>query len=297
MVVEYFCIRCGYTINNLTKFKNHLNRKQICYPNLADISLEDEKIKYNTMRENLEFKCICNKSFKSRQGLYLHKKVCTQYAHKTDVHPHSIDTMQKQIQELQDKVKDLQQQPPHTTITNITNNITNNNTTNNNTINNNNIVIKDFNFVDGEHVDEQQLIQLIQKIRSSEVYFDVFQKILELIYFDKNKPQFQSLYLPNVKNNICQIIKDGIIKHEDKDRVTDIVINETRNTLHDKYDEDPYRYSIMTRQTMNKMEDKYSSDDKEHVKGLKHKANLALLNSRNFVKDTWTKNNLLQQGN
>ena len=290
MVVEYCCVRCGYTITNLTNFKKHLNRRTLCDPNIADVSLEDEKIKYNTIRENLEFKCICNKSFKSRQGLYLHKKVCTQYLQEVEMsRDKRIELLEKEVKQLREN-KQVNIQGNNNTI------ILNN--TNNNTINNNTYVnIKDFNFVDGEHVDEQQLIQLIHKIRSSEVYFDVFQKILELIYFDKNKPQFQSLYLPNVKNNICQIIKDGIIKHEDKDRVTDIVINETRNTLHDKYDEDPYRYSIMTRQTMNKMEDKYSSDDKEHVKGLKHKANLALLNSRNFVKDTWTKANLLQQGN
>lgn len=196
-----------------------------------------------------------------------------------------IEVLEKEIRELQ-KNKQVNIQGNNNTI--ILNNTTNNTTNNNNTI-----IVKDFNVVDGEHIDEEKLIKLIQKIRDSEVYFDVFQRILELIYFDKTKPQYHSIYLPNVKNNICQIIKNGIIRHEDKDRVADIVIHETRNTLHDKYDEDPFRYSIMTRQTMNKMDDKYSSDDKEHLKGLKHKANLALLNSRNTVKDTWTKANII----
>lgn len=72
-----------------------------------------------------------------------------------------------------------------------------------------------------------------------------------------------------------------------KTRLQKWLIHETRNTLHDKYEEDPYAYSIMTRQTMDKMDDKYESNDKIHMKNLKQKAEITLLNGRNIVHETW----------
>ena len=46
-MVEYKCLRCGYTCSHKGNFRNHLNRKNICSPLLEDISIETIKNMYN----------------------------------------------------------------------------------------------------------------------------------------------------------------------------------------------------------------------------------------------------------
>ena len=46
-MVEYKCLRCGYTTTHKGSLVNHLNRKNICRPLLEDISIEDLKKLYN----------------------------------------------------------------------------------------------------------------------------------------------------------------------------------------------------------------------------------------------------------
>ena len=46
-MIFYICPRCGYEVNNLTKYVNHLKRKKICEPILSKTNLQKEYIKYN----------------------------------------------------------------------------------------------------------------------------------------------------------------------------------------------------------------------------------------------------------
>ena len=39
-MVEYKCLRCGYSNNNKSVFKRHITRKFICEPKLKDISIK-----------------------------------------------------------------------------------------------------------------------------------------------------------------------------------------------------------------------------------------------------------------
>jgi hypothetical protein len=45
-MVDYTCFRCGYEATQKINMKHHLNRKNICKPLLADISIEDIKKHY-----------------------------------------------------------------------------------------------------------------------------------------------------------------------------------------------------------------------------------------------------------
>ena len=46
-MIFYICPRCGYKVNNMTKYVNHLKRKKICEPILSKTNLQKEYIKYN----------------------------------------------------------------------------------------------------------------------------------------------------------------------------------------------------------------------------------------------------------
>ena len=45
-MVDYKCFRCGYVATQKINMKHHLNRKNICKPLLADISIENIKKHY-----------------------------------------------------------------------------------------------------------------------------------------------------------------------------------------------------------------------------------------------------------
>lgn len=160
--------------------------------------------------------------------------------------------------------------------------------TTNNVTNNININIKDFKNVDGQHVTSDMLVNMIKRIKSSDVYFDIFQSVLELIYFDKAHPETHSFFIPNVRCNLCRIIKNGKEKYEKKQIVTDLAINETHNTIHDTYEDDPSRYSIITQQTMSHMDDKYQQNNKGHMKAIREKAELVVLNNKDTVLSSWS---------
>jgi hypothetical protein len=62
--------------------------------------------------------------------------------------------------------------------------------------------------------------------------------------------------------------------------VTDLAINDT-------YEDDPSRYSIITQQTMSHMDEKYQQNNKGHMKAIREKAELVVLNNKDTVLSSW----------
>lgn len=231
-MVEYTCIRCGYTVKNKAYMRKHINKRLLCPPLVNDVSLEEEKKKYEIIEvdiEDLEFKCPCGKGYKSRQGLYFHNKVCT-YNNDTNTQlSYNLEEKTKEsltdkerirILELElEKLKNKSQSPSQ-----IINNITNNNNQQHIIHNNQKhiINIKDFKYVDGEHIDGKTLIELIGKVRNTDFYYDVFQRVMQMIYFDKNHPELHTILVPNIKQPLCKILKDGVVSFENKNTVTEM---------------------------------------------------------------------------
>lgn len=117
---EHSCPRCGYETKILCNFELHLKRKTLCKPIIADISLEETKLKYIKVKISTHTCDNCDKAFYSRSRYYEHKKHCMKDNVINDL-KEEIDIMKKKIETL--------------SINNTTNNTTNNNNTINNTIN------------------------------------------------------------------------------------------------------------------------------------------------------------------
>ena len=68
-MVNYTCPRCGYNINNITKYQKHLRRKKICENILSDDNLFDEYIKFNITEklDNVQFNFKSLNSTENRQ--------------------------------------------------------------------------------------------------------------------------------------------------------------------------------------------------------------------------------------
>lgn len=254
------CKRCGHVFKSKSNLLKHLRRKFPCDAKLEDITIEDyiTSLLKRTLGDTTYDCTRCSKPFSTRHGKHQHMKHCK-----------GAETS------------------PTSQSNNITINNNNNNSHNNNTTNYNITVINDFKNVDGSHISSKDLIDFINSIRSDEKYYDVFQKLLTKIYFDKNHPENHTFTIPNKKENRCHVIANNKVKYDKKSLVTDIAINETRNTLHDEYDDNSYDYSMLTQQTMNKMDEKYKTENKGHMHQLRDDTELTILNNKDTVQGTW----------
>lgn len=286
------CLRCHYTTPYKSNLIQHLKSKTSCEAKYSDIDREEyiKDLRTKTYKGAI-YRCPnCDNPYSTRQARCRHMKTCTMPS-KSEL---EIQELKHQIHMLEKRIS----QTPVATTNNTTNNndnsrtTTNNNShshnrTTNNITNNINITVKDFADVDGRHIPNEELVNLIKRIKSSEIYYDIFQKVLERIYFDKDHPENHTLLNTNIRGNVCRVMKDGKQCLQKKSIITDLAINQTRNTLHDTYDDAPSTYPIITQQTMNKMDKDYTDSNKEHMKTLRDDADITILNNKDTVQNTW----------
>ena len=71
---EFICIKCDYNTRDKKDYNKHINTAKHKYNTNVDIVLTNIEEKSANVNEIL---CCCGKKYKSRQGLYAHKKKCT----------------------------------------------------------------------------------------------------------------------------------------------------------------------------------------------------------------------------
>ena len=130
----FICEKCDFVCSNKSDYGRHLSTSK---------HQNDDKKAQKNVEKNV---CICGKSFKYRQGLFVHNKTCVVHTKKDSINDVVLETKIKEKidsatdKELKDLVKDLIKQNSELmkTINSIIpkiGNITNNNT--NNTMHNN----------------------------------------------------------------------------------------------------------------------------------------------------------------
>ena len=131
---KFICEKCDFICSKKSNFEKHL---------LTRKHKNDDKKEPKNAEQNV---CICGKSFKYRQGLFVHRKTCIDYENNVTTHGIILENeINKKIdsttdKELKELVKDLIKQNGELvkTINEIVPKIGNtNNTTNNTTMNNN----------------------------------------------------------------------------------------------------------------------------------------------------------------
>jgi hypothetical protein len=117
---KHNCPRCGYETIVLCNFIKHLERKNICKPNISDISLEEIKLRYTKAKVVTHICEDCDTSFFSKSSYYAHKKLCNK---------------EETIQKLKKEIATLKASAVSTPSTSSSTTINNNNNTINNIIN------------------------------------------------------------------------------------------------------------------------------------------------------------------
>ena len=133
---KYCCKICDYNTNKKTDFNKHLLTAKHKKRDFVDNSFTfvDKNVDFSDkVEKNINFKCICNKLYKSRQGLYAHKKKCLFNKNDTDAITYNeidlskelilevVKQQQNQINELTNTIKELIPKVGNNNITNTNN--------------------------------------------------------------------------------------------------------------------------------------------------------------------------------
>lgn len=95
------CPRCGYSTYNIANFRKHLNRKNMCPPNIANISLDDIRENTRSKRDDNEYICTtCDKKFATLETLRIHKASCKS--------SDKLDVVLQELQELKQRIREIE---------------------------------------------------------------------------------------------------------------------------------------------------------------------------------------------
>lgn len=185
----FTCPRCGHSTCDKSNFVRHLNRKILCKPSVADVSLQElkDKFTYEKVYKDETYDCDqCGKRFNSRQGRYKHMKTCDVVG--------AIQMLKKQMADQQREIEFLRSKVSQSNITNNTVNHINNGTVNNNIT----IEIKNFGQENMAALPNQVILDNLGDYRI----------MFENLYCDETYPENHNVKLKSKKSKELLIYKN-----------------------------------------------------------------------------------------
>jgi hypothetical protein len=299
-MIIYTCPRCGYEVNNLTKYMNHLKRKKICEPILSKTNLQNEYIKYgiidqhkitqnNTLEttKNVELhkkpqnttkfhECkYCDKVFSRIDSLTRHYKTCKEKKKTDEANLHMEELVrllneQKQefkneLEKKDDQIKELIKKAGITNST-ITQNIQNN------------IKLLAYDKTDISDLTEKDFIRCFNHNNMCVPH------LLKRIHFNKKKPENHNVLLSNLKSGHIMLYDGKQWNTYNRDEVIDDIFDEKHDILEQKYEEwvDIGKDFPILYHKFRRYLEKINND--VVMKKIKEEMKFVLYNNRNVVK-------------
>ena len=251
--MEFSCSICEYTSYKKQHIINHINRKRSC-------GIGDKII----IEIPIEIKCkYCKKNFSTREHLEEHiKNTCK-----------NRDTaLLNEINDLKEKVKELEKGQSATTI--------NNQTNNNNT----------FNIFIVNNYEDTKLDKLSDKtynriIRDSEEVYQIIPRLIKEIHFNQNIPENHNIVLSNKNQNNkhIQVYRNEHWEIVKKDTEISNLISDKETNLSDWVAEKGEKYPEAMERFNEYLDQKY--EDEEILKLVKDEVELVLYNNRHMIKN------------
>tara|TARA_X000000950_G_C13809318_1_gene616931 strand:- start:325 stop:1254 length:930 start_codon:yes stop_codon:yes gene_type:complete len=308
-MVNYTCPRCGYNINNITKYQKHLSRKKICEKIISDDNLLNEYKKYNIKEkiENIEstkkstfshqkstlvnssqqkvnkkstlsdsnYICeYCERYFNFKQSYYRHLKTCKVKKEIDEDDKNELSKMMELVDKLNEKLDKKDEQISE--LIKKSGNTTINYQQNNNV--NNNIKLLGYRKTDISHLSDKDFISCI-----SHSNFCI-PHLIQKIHFDPDKPENHNIYISNIKNNYAMIYDGDKWNLTNRDDLIEEILEEKEIIIEEKLEEwlekgrqYPEIMKKFTRYLEKKENDVVLDKIKDEVK-------LVLFNNRNLIK-------------
>ena len=301
-MVKHTCKKCGKTFNRKSSYDNHLNNKNGCNKNNAELS---------TQLTNGNDCAFCNKKLSNKYNAIRHATKCKEARDKIA----KLNEQKIEKNNTRKILNDILDDPSNNDLLNEIlskytknentpnlpginyNNINNINNTNNNTNNNINIgnttinnikveIIKNTTICpfgeelkNGLVIGEDAIINILNKGFISPVY------LIEYIHFNKELPQFQNIYTPALKDRYIRI-HDGdkwIVK--DKKEIMNTLVYKKTEILESKYDEykdtDKFK-KLKNTKGLEKLFDCYTDDTDKRIIDIKKEIDLNMYNNKNM---------------
>lgn len=282
-MVDYKCLRCGYTTHIKTIFVRHLNRKTVCQPILEDINVEqiiehyfnDIKITetkiIETKTEINVHNCIyCNKHFTSYSSKWRHEKKYCKKIHKED-QSNMLQLVKLLNEQLKDTKKELNKRDKQIdalikkTGFNINNNIQNN------------INLLGYLNTDISHLTDHDYLSCL----NHKNYFIPY--LIKKIHFNPAKPENHNIYISNIKNNYVMLYDGTKWNLQNRNEAITELIDDKEFIMEQKLEEwienGKHYPDIMTK--FNNYLEKKEND--ELVNSIKEEIKLLLFNNRNLL--------------
>jgi len=280
--------------------KNHLKRKNICYPILEDISIDQICFLYNfeistispqnttisqqfstispqntTIFHNLENDeniCnFCNKKLSRIDSLNRHEKICKKKKN-TNL---ELCLMKNEIETLKEKLDKTTTLVTTNNNNNTINKTKTNNTNSHNTINNT-ININNFGEENIKHIDYSYYNNILKGV------YGAVPKLVEKIHFDKEHPENQNIKLTNKKEPYIKIRKNNQWKLADRKTEVLDLIDSKCFLLSEKYKKILKKEHNLTdtqQDIIDNFIEQYNDDNTALIDNLINKTELLLLNN------------------
>ena len=304
-MVEYLCHRCGYTTNKKSNIIHHLNRKKLCNPILADISIEEIKNHYNletskitqnnsnslicpsknlkkTQKNESSKQCsYCCKEFSRIDNLNRHLKTCKIKKIELNKEKEEINLLKIQQKKLEETVEKLLIECSNNKkISNKTTNNNNNhhNTNSNNTTNNNNntIIINNYGEEDTKYITKQFIVDLLKNKP-----FKAIPEMIKYTHFNEEHPENQNIKITNKKEPYVKIMKDNKWELQDrKNTITDLIDKQHIKIKDPKVEKKIERQcTVQEKINIERCNEQYEEEEEDYVKRLYNESELVMLNN------------------
>ncbi len=297
-MVNYNCIRCGYSSSRKSDMRLHLNRKNKCNPILSDISIDE--CRQNISKDNeipetgfipkssilfhepsilfhfIPYKCqFCDRSYKYSYNLTKHTKTCKSKIEQEEADKKTyvlVDTLNQQIEEqkkqieIQDKrIDTLEHTNPQ--ILNNTNNVQININIDKNRLSYDNT---NYNIIND------------QDIRNSISHTSrCIQEIIPRTHFNKQHPENQNIYISCLKSAVAMMFEGERWNAHMWEDVAERFIDDNTVTLQEWVDANDDQYPILAEKF--KVFIKKKTEDDKFITKLKREIKIILYNNRKII--------------
>ena len=293
------CETCHKSFKSEYLLNKHKNSKQKC---VNTLDKDDElnnllRLKHNIICRITKYKKIaenesdsycmyCKKTFSTKGNMLCHQnKSCNVYI-KLNTEKKELE---KEIEMVKNKFNNIIDKNANNTENNTVNktqtinmnantinNITNN--TNNNITNNNNVVINVINYgkENLDHITTKELVQMLNKRK------DGFYKFIEKIHFDKEKPEYHNVYIPDIRRKQAMIYKNDKWMIGDRDTIIDMIKDDKILLLDNKVNELNDLIPENTRRIYNNLYNDLSEKDDKLEKNINDNIKYILYNNRDI---------------
>jgi len=242
--MEFGCSVCGYTSKKKENVVQHFNRKNSCGIGTKEI-----------IEIPIEIVCeFCNKNFSTKKNLNVHIKNNCKYKN---------EILQKQLNEANSKIKELEKRP---TTVNITNN--------------NNIVINNYENTSLDKLTDKIYNKIIQ---DSDEPYQIIPRLIKHIHCNPNMPENHNIRLSNrnKNNKYLEVYRNDHWEIEDKKAEISNLINDKETNLSDWIEEKGGKYPASLEKFNDYVEQKYEPDIANLIK---EEVEVLLYNNRQLTK-------------